>query len=84
MPTEKNKDCSDIKYEPQSVEQLSGFPEGNFPKDGKLASGGIARFSSLDQTGENRWDKNQIQVGDNNSLAFNSSTQYCSLALLYY
>ena len=44
MPTEKNKDCGDIKYEPQSVEQFSRVPEGNFLKDGKLASGGNCKI----------------------------------------
>ncbi|HGJ5895734.1 lytic polysaccharide monooxygenase [Arsenophonus nasoniae] len=61
-----NKDCGDIKYEPQSVEQRSGFPDKNFPIDGKLASGGIQRFAKLDEAGENRWHKTQMHVGDNN------------------
>ncbi|HGJ5898900.1 lytic polysaccharide monooxygenase, partial [Arsenophonus apicola] len=60
-----NKTCGDIKYEPQSVEQRSGFPDKDFPQDGKLASGGIQRFGKLDEAGENRWHKTQMQVGDN-------------------
>lgn len=60
-----NKTCGDIKYEPQSVEQRSGFPDKDFPEDGKLASGGIQRFGKLDEAGENRWHKTQMQVGDN-------------------
>ncbi|WP_341269853.1 lytic polysaccharide monooxygenase [Morganella morganii] len=40
--------CGAARWEPQSIEALSGFPEGNFPPDGHLASGGIPRFLPLD------------------------------------
>lgn len=61
-----NKRCGAIQYEPQSVEQHSGFPENkDFPKDGKLASGGIARFGELDEAGKDRWHKTEIPVGEN-------------------
>ncbi|MDR5617749.1 lytic polysaccharide monooxygenase [Arsenophonus sp.] len=64
-----NEKCGDIKYEPQSVEQRTGFPDNeNFPKDGKLASGGIARFSKLDEAGKDRWHKTEMQVGNNDFL----------------
>ncbi|WP_406850723.1 lytic polysaccharide monooxygenase [Candidatus Arsenophonus nilaparvatae] len=64
-----NENCGDIKYEPQSVEQRTGFPDNeDFPKDGKLASGGIARFSKLDEAGKDRWHKTEMQVGNNDFL----------------
>ena len=49
----ENKDtanCGRISHEPQSVEAQKGFPltGGKIPPDGKLASGGIDRFSQLD------------------------------------
>lgn len=40
--------CGSAQWEPQSIETLSGFPDGKFPPDGRLASGGIERFLPLD------------------------------------
>lgn len=47
-----NKNCGNVKYEPQSAEMPKGFPDGG-PVDGKIAGG--SRFPQLDQYGADRW-----------------------------
>ena len=57
-----NTNCGDEQFEPQSVgETFKGFPAGvggtplQGPVDGKIASGGNARFSTLDAQFATRW-----------------------------
>ncbi|MBW5408486.1 lytic polysaccharide monooxygenase [Morganella morganii] len=54
--------CGSAQWEPQSIEALSGYPEGPYPPDGQLASGGIERFLPLDAPGDN-WHQTQIKPG---------------------
>ncbi|WP_413494762.1 lytic polysaccharide monooxygenase [Morganella psychrotolerans] len=56
------KMCGSAQWEPQSIEALSGFPAGNFPPDGHLASAGIPRFLPLDMPGDD-WHKIPVQAG---------------------
>ncbi len=41
----KNTDCGSVQWEPQSVEQASGFPEGAMPPDGKLVPARVKAIS---------------------------------------
>ena len=63
-----NKNCGGAQYEPQSTgETFKGFPNGagggplQGPIDGKIASGGIARFSALDAQSATRWHLTEIR-----------------------
>ncbi|MER2937322.1 N-acetylglucosamine-binding protein GbpA [Serratia sp. SM04] len=58
-----NTDCGRAQWEPQSVEQVSGFPGGATPLDGQLASGGVNGFESLDRQGVNVWALNTMKPG---------------------
>ncbi|PKH22436.1 N-acetylglucosamine-binding protein GbpA [Enterobacterales bacterium CwR94] len=59
----KNINCGDVQYEPQSVgETDDGFPELG-PKDGQLVSGGNTRFSAVDAQSSDRWYKHDVQPG---------------------
>lgn len=62
----KNTDCGAVQWEPQSVEQASGFPAGTMPPDGQLASAGKANFAQLDSQSATRWVKSNIKSGKNN------------------
>lgn len=59
----QNIDCGSVQYEPQSVEKTSGFPTGALPRDGQLASAGIANYSQLDKQGLNAWTKTPMTAG---------------------
>ncbi len=54
-----NIDCGPVRYEPQSVEGLKGFPQQG-PADGHLASAGIERFYPIDLQETFRWKHNKI------------------------
>lgn len=71
--TGKNSDCGSVQWEPQSVEQASGFPEGAMPPDGQLASAGKANFSQLDSQSPTRWAKSAIKSGENNFIWHHSA-----------
>lgn len=58
-----NTDCGRAQWEPQSVEQISGFPGGATPLDGQLASGGVNGFEPLDRQGVNVWALNTMKPG---------------------
>ncbi|WP_312953289.1 N-acetylglucosamine-binding protein GbpA [Superficieibacter sp.] len=59
----KNSGCGSAQWEPQSVEQTSGYPAGDVPPDGKLASAGKDRYGELDQQSPTRWAKTPITSG---------------------
>lgn len=71
--TGKNTDCGPVQWEPQSVEQASGFPEGPMPPDGQLASAGKTNFSQLDSQSPTRWSKTRIKSGKNNFVWHHSA-----------
>ncbi|HCU0243150.1 TPA: lytic polysaccharide monooxygenase [Morganella morganii] len=54
--------CGTVQWEPQSIEALSGYPEGYYPPDGQLASGGIERFLPLDVPRDN-WHQMTVKPG---------------------
>lgn len=63
-----NQHCGGAQSEPQSTgETFKGFPNGvggapmQGPIDGKIASGGIARFSALDAQSATRWHLTEIR-----------------------
>jgi predicted carbohydrate-binding protein with CBM5 and CBM33 domain len=57
-----NVNCGAIQYEPQSLEGLSGFPNGG-PADGTIASAGLAGFSPLNEQTSSRWSRQAMQPG---------------------
>jgi chitin-binding protein len=66
-----NQQCGGAQYEPQSTgETFKVFPNGaggaplQGPIDGKIASGGIARFSALDAQSASRWHLTEIRDRD--------------------
>lgn len=58
-----NSNCGSVQWEPQSVEQFSGFPESSTPPDGQLASAGKANYAQLDEQSRERWAKTAIKSG---------------------
>jgi N-acetylglucosamine-binding protein A len=60
-----NTNCGAIQYEPQSLEQKSGFPSGG-PIDGRIASADLAQFGGLDEQSSSRWSKRAIAAGVQN------------------
>lgn len=58
-----NHDCGNVTWEPQSVEQKSGFPASALPRDGELASAGIPGFSQLNRQSADAWVKTAIKAG---------------------
>lgn len=61
--TGENTGCGNVQWEPQSVEQVSGFPSRNSPPDGELA--GAGKYSELDQQSSGRWAKTPVKAGKN-------------------
>ena len=59
-----NLNCGVIQYEPQSLEAVSGFPNGG-PADGKIASAGLAAFGPLDEQTSSRWGRQSLKSGPN-------------------
>lgn len=68
-----NTDCGRAQWEPQSVEQISGFPGNDTPLDGELASGSVGGFEPLDRQGTNQWALNTIQAGPQSFTWFNKA-----------
>ncbi|MEX6377629.1 MULTISPECIES: lytic polysaccharide monooxygenase [Providencia] len=62
MGNNLNKMCGAVQYEPQSVEGAKGFPDSG-PRDGEIASGGNANFSTLNEQTAQRWHKVDIRSG---------------------
>lgn len=60
-----NTNCGAIQYEPQSLEQKSGFPSSG-PIDGRIASADLAQFGNLDEQSSSRWSKRAITSGMQN------------------
>lgn len=58
-----NQECGNVTWEPQSVEQKSGFPDAALPYDGELASAGIPSFSQLNRQSADAWAKTSIKAG---------------------
>jgi predicted carbohydrate-binding protein with CBM5 and CBM33 domain len=68
-----NTTCGSVQYEPQSVEQLSGFPSSLRPEDGKLASASIGNYSQLDRQSINAWGKTAIKPGMNKFVWYHTA-----------
>jgi N-acetylglucosamine-binding protein A len=60
-----NINCGSVQYEPQSLEQKSGFPNGG-PIDGRIASADLVQFGNLDEQSSSRWTKRNISAGAQN------------------
>lgn len=58
-----NTNCGPIQFEPQSLEQKSGFPNGG-PSDGRIASADLGQFGNLDEQSSSRWTKRNISAGN--------------------
>ena len=58
-----NQGCGNVTWEPQSVEQKSGFPDAALPRNGELASAGIPSFAQLNRQSADAWAKTPIKAG---------------------
>src|SRR5690242_13512226 len=58
------KHCGQIQWEPPSVEGPKGFPTRG-PADGHICSGGIGRFSELDDPRGGAWPATKVTAGQN-------------------
>lgn len=61
----KQQNCGSAQWEPQSIEQLKGFPSQPKLVDGQLASAGLAGFAPLDRQSITDWVKTDIKPGLN-------------------
>ncbi|MFH8133418.1 N-acetylglucosamine-binding protein GbpA [Pantoea osteomyelitidis] len=61
----KQQNCGSAQWEPQSIEQLKGFPAQPKVVDGQLASAGLAGFAPLDRQSVSDWLKTDIKPGLN-------------------
>lgn len=60
----KNNQCdNEAMYIADQVINATAF-NGDFPEDGRLASGGLLQFSSLNSERATRWEKNSLEKGD--------------------
>ena len=78
-----NAQCDQAEWEPQSLEQLSGFPEKDLPKDGELASASKPSFEPLDKRRINVRALNTIQAGPQ-SFTWVSKTRHKTTNWRYY
>ncbi len=60
----ENQNCGSVVYEPQSVEGPDRFPSTG-PADGTIAAAGLQRFAKLNEQSPTRWNKVDIQPGQN-------------------
>ncbi|WP_243727012.1 lytic polysaccharide monooxygenase auxiliary activity family 9 protein [Actinocrispum wychmicini] len=54
--------CGEIQWEPQSVEGPKSFPKAG-PRDGTICSGGLSRFSQLDDPRGGKWPTGAVTAG---------------------
>jgi chitin-binding protein len=79
-PGQRNVNCGNIQYEPQSLEADQGYPKAGTLLDGKIASANSTRGGELDAQSMDRWVKTPISSGYNvfkwNFTAPHPATKY--------
>lgn len=79
----KNLDCGNVTWEPQSVEQSSGFPFTKLPRDGELASASIPTFAQLDRQSADAWAKTPFKSGKQ-KFTWNHTALHKTVSWTYY
>ncbi|WP_443095414.1 lytic polysaccharide monooxygenase [Rothia koreensis] len=82
-----NTDLGAVQYEPQSIEAPKGFsldPSTGGPEDGHLASGGTDLAKNLDEQSSDRWDKNEVQAGQELNLGWEYTAKHPTAKWHYY
>lgn len=79
----QNLDCGNVTWEPQSVEQGSGFPSTKLPLDGELASASIPTFSQLNRQSMDAWAKTPIKAGKQ-KFTWNHTAPHKTTSWTYY
>jgi len=78
----QNSQCGAIQYEPQSLEWLSGYPNGG-PPDGRIASAALTQFGELDEQTATRWTKRSMAAGTQN-FSWTLTANHVSRNFRYY
>ncbi|MEW1695278.1 lytic polysaccharide monooxygenase auxiliary activity family 9 protein [Streptomyces sp. NPDC093249] len=77
------RNCGQIQWEPPSVEGLKGFPSRG-PADGRICSGGIGRFSELDDPRGGNWPATSLTAGQNHTFLWRISARHATTDFRYY
>ncbi|MER7050432.1 lytic polysaccharide monooxygenase auxiliary activity family 9 protein [Streptomyces jumonjinensis] len=77
------KNCGSIIWEPQSVEGPKGFPAAG-PADGTLCSGGLSRFSQLDDPRGGAWPATSVSSGRSQNFTWRFTARHATTDFRYY
>ncbi|MFB8206757.1 MULTISPECIES: lytic polysaccharide monooxygenase [unclassified Streptomyces] len=77
------KHCGQIQWEPPSVEGPKGFPTRG-PADGHICSGGIGRFSELDDPRGGAWPATKVTAGQNYTFNWRIEARHATTDFRYY
>ncbi|MFE9860068.1 lytic polysaccharide monooxygenase [Streptomyces sp. NPDC005780] len=77
------KHCGQIQWEPPSVEGPKGFPTRG-PADGHICSGGIGRFSELDDPRGGARPATQVSAGQNHTFRRRIEARHATTDFRYY
>ncbi|WP_431780232.1 lytic polysaccharide monooxygenase auxiliary activity family 9 protein [Streptomyces chumphonensis] len=75
--------CGAIRWEPQSVEGLKGFP-GRGPSDGTICAGGNARFAELDDPRGGAWPATQLSGGQQYTFTWRNTAPHRTTKYEYF
>ncbi|MFJ2770859.1 lytic polysaccharide monooxygenase [Streptomyces sp. NPDC087300] len=77
------RNCGQIQWEPPSVEGPKGFPARG-PVDGHICSGGIGRFSELDDPRGGNWPATQLTAGASHTFVWRITARHATTDFRYY
>ncbi|QES45603.1 chitin-binding protein [Streptomyces venezuelae] len=77
------RNCGQIQWEPPSVEGPKGFPARG-PADGHICSGGIGRFSELDDPRGGKWPTTKLTAGQNHTFVWRITARHATTDFRYY
>jgi predicted carbohydrate-binding protein with CBM5 and CBM33 domain len=77
------QNCGQIEWEPYSVEGYKGFPSAG-PADGSICSGGVGRFSELDDPRGGAWPTTSVSAGQNYTFTWRMKARHATADFRYY
>ncbi|MEO3972629.1 lytic polysaccharide monooxygenase auxiliary activity family 9 protein [Streptomyces sp. CAU 1734] len=77
------QNCGQIQWEPESVEGYKGFPSRG-PADGQICSGGLGRFSELDDPRGGAWPTTKLNAGQSHSFSWWIKVRHATTDFRYY